>query len=293
MVTLDEMETFVRVVDLGGLSAAARRQVISTAMVSKRLLSLERQLGTRLLHRTTRRQSLTDAGRSFYERCVDVLDRVHAAEAEAENRRIDVTGTLRIASPGAMGTHLLTPLLADYLRRHPRVDVEVQFLERHVNLVEDGFDAAFRLGVVKDAGMVTRPLRAFPRWLVCSAEYARRRDLPQKPEQLAQHECIVFEGERLEAEWALRGPRRLSVPVQGRARFSSLEAVLMAARHQLGIAALPQYMVEAAVTARELVRVLPSWDVEPPVSTLYYLPDPLMPRKLRTFVDLVLERYGA
>lgn len=291
MVRLESMEAFVKVVDAGGLSAAGRRLKISPTMVSNHVVALETALGARLLNRTTRSQSLTDAGRMFYARCVDVLERVHSAEDEINSRRGTVSGCLRVAVPGALGMHLLTPLISDLTRRHPGLDVELQLIEREVNLVEEGFDAVIRLAPVDEANMVARQLRTFPRWVVASPAYLKRRSAPQRPEQIADHPCIVFRGSERQDVWRFVAPRKVDVTVHGRMVVNSFESVLVAVRENMGLAMVPQYVAESA-EAKSLVRLLPGFELHQPTAWLYYLQDRMMSARSRVFIDLVIERYG-
>lgn len=197
------MEVFVRVVDAGSFSAAARTLDMSTVMVSKHIAALEQLVGARLLHRTTRSQSLSEIGRQYAEQCRHILQLVHAAETGALAMRMVPRGTLKISAPAAFGSRCLAPAMAEYLESNPEVNLELDLSNRLSDLVEEGLDAAVRIGPLKDSTMVARPLRSL-QMMVCAAPgYLARHGTPRTPGELSQHRCLDFSHWRHDARWRL------------------------------------------------------------------------------------------
>ncbi|WP_308410377.1 LysR family transcriptional regulator [Burkholderia sp. WAC0059] len=296
------MEVFVRVVDLGGFTAAADASDLSTTMVSNHVRALERRLGARLLNRTTRRQSLTEIGAAYYAQCVDILARIEAADSDAQNMHARPAGKLRISAPITLGSHLLVPALADYLRDYPDVSVDLQLNDRVVDLVEEGFDAALRFGRLPDSGLVVRPLRSLNRVICASPAYLDAHGVPGAPGDLREHNCLAFHYVTPEREWQfngpqsdgsrLDGPRPETVEVSGQLSVNNGPALLQAALSGIGVVMLPDYLVSEHVASGRLVRVLAGYDFPRAPLQLVYLPDRHMTPKLRSFIDFVTARLG-
>jgi DNA-binding transcriptional LysR family regulator len=289
---LTGMEVFVRVVDLGGFTAAAEASGISVTMVSNHVQALERRLGARLLNRTTRRQSLTDIGAAYYAQCIDILARVETAEDEARDMRSRPAGRLRVSAPITLGSHLLIPALAEYLREFSDVDIELQLNDRIVDLAEEGFDAAFRFGKLPDSGLIARPLQSLKRAVCASPAYLARHGTPLKPDDLADHNCLAFHHITPEREWLFQGVEPQTVHVTGQLTANNGPALLQAALSDIGIVMLPDYLVAEDLAAGRLVRLFPEFDfVRAPVQ-LVYLRDRHMTPKMKSFVEFVLSCFG-
>ncbi len=289
---LTGMEVFIRVVDLGGFTAAAEASGISPTMVSNHVQALEKRLGARLLNRTTRRQSLTEIGAAYYAQCVDILARIDAAEGEARDMRARPAGRLRISAPITLGSHLLIPALAEYLRDYSEVEIELQLNDRIVDLAEEGFDVAFRFGDLADSGLIARPLRRLSRVICASPTYLARHGIPQTPEDLAAHNCLAFQYIRPERDWIFQAEVARTIHVNGRLNVNNGPALLQAALHAIGIVMLPDYLVADHVEAHRLVRLLPDFAFPRAPLHLVYLPDRHMTPKLKSFVEFVLDRFG-
>jgi DNA-binding transcriptional LysR family regulator len=292
---LSGMEVFVRVVELGGLTPAAAESGISTTMVSNHVKALEQRLGAKLLNRTTRRQSLTEIGARYYAKCLDVLARIEAAESEAREMRSQPRGRLKVSAPVTLGSHLLAPVFADYLREQLDVEIDLLLNDRIVDLADEGFDAAFRFGELRDSGMVARRLRNLGRIVCAAPDYLARHGIPAKPEDLANHNCLAFRYVQPELEWVFHragGDRQVQVAVKGQMTVNNGSALLMAALAGAGVVMLPDYLAARDVRAGRLVQLFPEYDFSRAPLHLIYLPDRQMTPKMRSFVEFVLAHLG-
>jgi DNA-binding transcriptional LysR family regulator len=186
------MAIFARVVERGSFTAAAEGLDMTPTMVGNHIRELERRLNGRLLNRTTRRQSLTELGQRYHARCLEILALVDAAELDAREMQSSPRGRLRVSCPVIYGTRVIVPALAGYLDQYPEVQVELSLGDRFVDLAEEGFDAAIRVGVLPDSGLIARPLADSPRIACASPAYLARHGHPQAPADLAQHNCLAF-----------------------------------------------------------------------------------------------------
>jgi DNA-binding transcriptional LysR family regulator len=291
---LSSMTTFVRVVELGSLTAAAKDLGISATMVGKRLAALEDRLGASLLQRTTRRQSLTEAGLAYFERCRHVLAGVADADASVQSLRNAPRGVLRIASPITFGVQRLAPVLAAYLQQNREVSIELTLSERTPDLARDGLDAAIRIGKLPDARLIARPLRPYQMLVCASPEYVARHGSPLVPEDLSRHNCLGYMYADRRGTWRLIGPDgEHRVGVRGNFTVNEGPALRAAALSGLGVVMQPEALLADDVAAGRLVALLPGY--EPPARPVHvvYLPDRRVTPKLRSFVDFVVERFSA
>lgn len=290
------MSVFLKAVELGSFSAAADALRMSPQFVGKHVQALEQHLGVRLLHRTTRRQSLTDFGRAYAERARLILGELEQAEQLAAETRAVPMGRLRINAPVSFGMNTLAPRLPAYLKAHPQVDVELTLSNRAVDLVEEGYDAVFRVGVLPDSGLIARVLAPY-RLVVCAAPAyfkAKGRRRPAVPQDLAQHECLGFSHTELRTHWSFDGPQgRVVVPVSSRLMADHGEPLLQAALVGLGIILQPLEVVRPALDDGRLVRLLPGYEVPSRPLHLVYAPSRRVTPKLRSFVDFAIEAFGA
>jgi len=288
---LSSMAVFVRVVEKGSFVAAAEEMAISPTMVGKHIRALEQRLNAPLLNRTTRRQGLTEAGRVFYERCRRLLADADAAEASARALLSSPSGLLRISAPVTFGNRVLTPILTGFLQRHPEVEAEVVLSDRKVDLIEEGYEAAFRIGPVADDGLVARALPDYRMTLAASPDYLAQHGEPTRPEQLSAHCCFGFSQWDGNHFWRLLGPPgEISVPVRPRLRMDSGEGVRRAALADFGIALHATLLLDEDIAAGRLVRVLPEYSPLPRPMHLVYLPERRQSAKLEAFIALTVAR---
>ena len=297
------MTIFIRVVDTGSLTAAAAQCDLSPTMVGNHLQALEEHLGTRLINRTTRRQHLTEFGKAYYERCMEILGLVADAEALALETQSSPKGRLRVTASATFGTERLIPALADYTARYPKVDIDVVITDTVVDLAEDGFEAAIRLGNLGDqhgADLVARPLAPYQLMLCAAPGYLAQHSEPRRPEDLAQHNCLAYayssrsEWRSAQPSWRMTGPEGdISVPIAGRMRVDSAQGLRRAALAGMGIVMLPEIMLSQDIADGHLVRLLHGYTPPSRPLHLLYLRDRRMSSKLRSFVDFVVERFSA
>lgn len=286
---IEDLRTFVEIADGGGVSTAARRLGVSKSVVSRRLARLEEALGTQLLSRTTRGAALTEAGVTFREHAVRIIGELEAAQ-EAIVPKGALRGLLRIAAPLSGGPALVAPVLAELARRHPLLHIHAAYSDRFVDLVAEGFDAAIRVGYLPDSSLVARRIRPMSGMLVASPAYIAARGAPRTLDELVDHECLLQGAE----SWRLidRG-KTITAHPRGRFKADNGEALLSAALAGLGVAALPDFLIEAHVASGALTALLT--DYPPPEAGLYVVrpPGDFPPRKVRVLVDILLEYYGA
>ena len=288
------MTMFVRVVESGNFTAAATVSGVSPTMVAKHVRTIEQRLGARLLHRTTRRQQLTEVGRLYYERCKRVLSEMELAEASASELQASPRGLVRLVAPVSFGSHSLVPVLADYLARHPEVNVELTLDNRVPDLINEGYELGLHIGKIDTVGLVARPLRPYRRILAAAPSYLAQHGQPEHPEQLKTHSCLGLSYWRHHDRWHLLGPGGESCEVSVAGRFSSNQgsALRNAALHGAGIVLQPEVLLADDITAGRLLPVLPAWSYKPTPMYLIYAQDSRPTAKLRSVIDLLLKHFG-
>lgn len=296
---LKAMAVFVRVVETGSLTAAGLACELSPTMVGSHLQALEARLGTRLIHRTTRRQRVSAFGQAYYERCVEILGLVNDADRLALDHHATPRGRLRVTAPVIFSNECLIPAIADYCARYPEVQLDVVASDALSDLMEDGFEAAIRIGTPTDPELVARALQPYRLVLCASPAYLASSGVPATPAALAAHQCLTYAYPPRSAmrssqpEWTFAGPDgHVSVPVSGRLKIDHADALRRAVLADMGLALLPAMLVDPDIAAGRLVEVLP--DHAPPVRPIHllYLRDRQMSPKLRSFVDFVVQRFG-
>jgi len=290
---ITSMQVFTRVVEHGSFAAAAKEIGISPTMAAKHVQVIEERLGARLLNRTTRRQSLTEVGRLYLERCTALLADFDAAEASATELQGAPRGTLRVTAPVVLGSHGLAPLLAEFMSKYPQVQVELTLHDRVVDMVEEGFDVALRSGPIADSGFVARPLRPLRMLMCASPRYLRRHGVPRRPADLATHECLGFVYWTHRDRWRLIGPAgEETVRIKSKLTINNGEALRQAALAGAGIVMQSEMLLRDDLKSKALVRVLPRHAPPARAAHLLYLPDRRPTPKLQRFVEFVLQRLG-
>lgn len=287
---LFEAEVFVRVVEDGSLTAAARRLGMTTSYVSKLVTRLEERLGARLAIRTTRKLTLTDTGRSYYERCTEAIRGLEEAERMATEEQQAPRGTLRLTVPNAFGSLFAMGVLAEFKARFPELTLELVFLDRQVDLIGEGFDVALRIGELGDPRLIARRLASTDRIVMASPSYLERAGTPREPEELAGHECLLYAHHAAPGRWKVQGPRGVvEVDVAGHLVANHGSMLVEAARQGLGLVFVPVLLAAAELHAGRLRRVLPPWHWPTGVFAVYP-PTPRVPAKTRVLVDFLVER---
>jgi DNA-binding transcriptional LysR family regulator len=288
MFDVEDLRTFVEVADAGGVTAAARRLGLPKSIVSRRLIRLEQDLGVQLLARTTRGAALTEAGASFREHALRVVAELEAA-CEAVTPEGDVYGRLRIAAPLTFGPAHLAPVLAELARRHPKLQIHTAYSDRFVDLVGEGFDAAVRLGYLPDSNLVARRIAPVRGKCVASPDYLQAHGAPSTPEELLEHECVMQGAE----PWRfLSNGKTITVRPRGRFKADNGVALAAAALAGLGIAALPDFLIDTHIASGALVPVLIEYP--PPEAGLFVVrpPGEFASRKVRVLIDILVEHFA-
>ena len=286
---------FAHVVECESFSRAAERLGLSKSAVSKQIVALENRLGTRLLNRTTRRLSLTEAGARLYERSQRIVQEVEAVELEAGQLQSHPTGRLRVSAGMSFGHMHLAPVLPDFARSYPDLAVELLLNDRMVNLVDEGYDVALRIGELPDSSLVARKLSPMRRLIVASPDYLKERGTPQAPVDLAGHDCLTYSYVESGNAWHVTGADGTSrkVSISPKLISNNGDALLRAAERGMGLTLLPSFMLREALDAGTLVEVLSG---NRPSDTALYAVYPHsrnLSVKVRVFVDFLASHFTA
>ena len=287
------MATFVRVVEAGSLSGAARSAQSSLTSVSRQVAALEAHFGVQLLLRTTRRLSLTDDGRLFYDRAKSILGELKEVELALSSGQRQPSGRLRVSAPTLMGRLLIAPLLPEFLRCNPSLSVDLLLVDRAVDLIEEDIHVSLRVGRLPDSQLVMRKLGDLRMILCASPGYLQCRGVPQTPGDLAGHDCLVFSDTPGAGEWRFMegGTTRCKIRVPARLWANNLDALVSAAKEGAGIARVPSWQVAAEVETGRLQPILTAHAQPPtPVHLLFQLSRLASP-KTRMFVDYLIENW--
>ncbi|MDK1489829.1 LysR family transcriptional regulator [Sinorhizobium sp. 7-81] len=294
MFDLNDIVVFARVVEAGSFTAAARQLGMPKTTVSRRIAALEREVGVRLLQRTTRSLKMTDAGRLYYEQSSQALRTIEEANLRLAEARAEPSGTIRISAPVGFGGHFLTRAVVDFLAIYPKTKAELRLTDDNLNLVENGIDLAFRTGILADSTLIARKLGSTHRLLCASPDYLARCGVPEEPAELTRHRCIIAGPSAASAHWVLDGPHgQETVTVAGRFAANEMQAVVAAAVAGYGIAQVPQRMAEGLIDGGQLRRVL--HDYTTPAGGLYvvYPSSRHLSPLVKAFIELAAERWIA
>lgn len=288
---LEAMSLFVAAVEAGSLSAAARRFGIPLATVSRKVSDLERHLNTRLLNRSTRRLTPTDAGEAYLAACRRILDDIGEAERAAAGEYSAPTGELAITAPVVFGRLHVLPVVTGFLSAYPDVDIRLTLADRITQLVEDHFDLALRIGQLPDSRLVAIGVGSIRRVVCASPAYLAEHGIPATPEDLSTHNCITFEGLSSAAPWGFtKGKMEVTVQVRSRLQVNTAEAAIDAAIAGVGLTKVLSYQVDAAVRSGMLRILLREFEPEPWPVSLVHAGHGLLPVKLRAFLDFAAPR---
>lgn len=280
----------VRIVDKGSFTAAAQELGMTKAMVSRRIAGLERRLGVRLLYRSTRQLTLTEEGEQYYQRCSKAVDALTEAELMLSARQQEVTGTLKLAVPIETGQLVVGRMVAKFLQRYPAMQVELELTNRILDPISEGLDAVVRVGDMSNSNLAARRLWSTERLLCASPDYLARSPAIARPEDLLRHERVAVSSGFLASHWCFeRDGREVLVDPPSRFRVNNITCAREAAKAGLGLASLPAMLCLEELERGELVSLLPEWQ-QPRVPIYLLFPERrLMPRKLRAFIDFMVE----
>lgn len=291
---LTSMSVFTKVVTAGSFSAAARICGLSQTMVSKHIAALEERLGVKLLHRTTRRLTLTDAGRRFYDSCLRILPEINEAETEAGAGNIEPHGILRLNVPFSFGIRQLAPAISAFLANHPKLEIELGLNDRVVDLVEEGWDMAIRIGILAESRMIARKLAPCRNLLCASPAYLERYGMPKSMNDLARHNCLGYTlSQKLGTDRWPFGYSGETVRVSGNLRVNNGDVLVIAAEEGQGIIYQPTFLVGDSIRSGRLQAIT----LESPVVELgsiyaVFPHDRSPPAKVRAMIDFLVARFS-
>lgn len=291
---LTAMEIFTNVVEFEGFSAAAGRLGISRASVSKQVIQLEESLGARLLNRTTRRVSVTEVGEAYYERCKRVIAEVEEADLLVEQLHSEPRGTLKVSAPMSFGVSHVGPAVSDFLGAYRELSISLTLNDRFTDLIEEGFDVAIRISQSADTSLIARRLGGVRCVMTATPDYLARNGTPTEPQDLGDHQCLSYIYLASGLEWPMFGPNgATSVKVSGPLKANNGEVLVQAARQGLGIAFLPNFLVQPEIDRGDLVTVLDQYRL--PVLSVYAVspPNRFPARKVQAFIAFLAERFEA
>jgi DNA-binding transcriptional LysR family regulator len=290
---LGGMEVFVAAVECGSLSAAARTLGRSLTAVSRQLAALEASLGAPLLVRTTRHLAMTEGGRVFYERAKQILGEIGEAELALSAETAVPSGRLHVSAPTLLGRARLAPLLPVFLARHPLVAIDLSLIDRNPRLAEEGIDVALRIGPLDDSSLIARKLGSIELVVCAAPDYLAQRGEPQRPGDLADHDCLVFGDAGSTAQWHFQtAAGRRSVTVPALLRANDLDAVVAAALGGAGLVRAPSWQIAHHVVAGRLQPVLTPYQRPSTPLHALFLPVRLASPRVRAFADFLVEQWG-
>jgi DNA-binding transcriptional LysR family regulator len=285
------MVIFFHVVDTQSFSGAARQLGIARSAVSRHVSLLEKGIGARLLNRTTRRLSLTEAGRTYFESCARIVAEVQLASRRVGQLHDEPQGTLKVAAPISLGNRLIVSLVREFMQRHPAVNVELLLDDQAIDMVRDGIDVSIRIGWLQDSNLVARKLGDWPRILCASPDYLERSGHPESPSDLAGHEWIIFTLLPSPYHWTFtRNKRQERIQVKGRFRTNNADAVHESLLAGAGIGAQVSFLVQDDIKAGRLVQLLPDYDCGCAGMYAVFQDRRYQEAKVRLFIDYISEQ---
>ncbi|WP_454694572.1 LysR family transcriptional regulator [Achromobacter aegrifaciens] len=286
MSRLEDLEAFIHIAETGSLTKAARRLGRSLQAVSRSLAALEEDVGVQLVHRTTRHSSLSEAGEAFFRRVKPAMEEIGEARLEVADRRAAPSGILRVGAPVLFGPDFLVPIIAQYMRAHPQIEVDLQLTDSFVDLAAAGLDLVVRIADLPDSGLQGRRLGALRRVVFGAPSYFEQHGRPAHPSELRQHACIARTVDQGPGQWAFQidGKRR-SVGVRGPFRTNTMAAIYSAVSAGLGIGYSPLWQIRHLLEAGQVEVILEDFESKPvPIHALWQ-ENRLPPAKVRAFVD--------
>ncbi len=290
---LNNMSIFVQVVKNEGFTAASKKLDLSRAQISKSVGQLEKYLGTRLLNRTTRRVSLTETGRIYYERCLVILNDLEEMEGIAGEQTSIPRGTLTLSAPTSFGILQLQKAIPEYIKRYPQVKISLSLADRFIDVVAEGFDVGIRIAKLADSSLIARKIAPCKQVFCASPDYLKKKGTPKQPKDLAFHSCLVYSNTYRPDTWILHGAEGdQSIKVSGPVCADNGDILKAAAIAGLGITLLPTFIVGPEINARRLEQILADYC---PIEISIYAIFPsrrYLSAKVRTFVDFLSEYFG-
>jgi DNA-binding transcriptional LysR family regulator len=289
---LEELEAFVAVVDFRGFSSAGERLGIAKSMVSRRVSELEKRLGVQLLQRTTRRQSLTEAGREFHQRALQILADLNEAEQVVADRQCQVVGKIRLALPLGLGTNQLAEPISQFMDDHPEIEIEIDLNDRQIDLIEENIDLAIRVGDLEDSSLIARKLVSVHFAICASPGYLARFGEPQHPAELSAHEVLVYSNVAVGRQWFYQQDgKRVSPRMKYRLSANNGEFLAAVAKRGQGIVSGPLALWQDLIERGELVQILTGFSKQVTGMYAVYPPGRLVSQRVRVFSDALYAHF--
>jgi DNA-binding transcriptional LysR family regulator len=290
---ISSMQLFVRAAETGSFSKAARDVNLTQPTVTKQVAALERQFGARLLNRNTRGLSLTEVGTLYYDKCKVILEQFEEAQSIANARHGEVRGTLRIGTSVAFGQRVVTPLVLEFMQRHPQLRIDLSFEDTFVDLVARGIDVAIRMGRLADSSLGARYLGTNPWVMIATPAYLKRHGTPRVPADLSRQNLLVYSTVLGDDRLHFVGPdaKRLTVAVRGNLRANNLSTILVAVRAHMGLAALPQYVASTALADGKVATVLDDYALPAQEIHAVYAAPRQVPAKVEALVAFLRDYF--
>lgn len=294
MIKTEELQTFVHIVDRVTITAAAARLGLAKSAVSRRLSELEDELGVELFHRTTRKLTLTDSGRGFYHRAIRILADLHEAQAAVSRAHRELSGQLRIAAPFSFGMLHLGPAIVEFQQLHPKLNFDIDFNDRQVDLIQEGFDLGIRIAVLKDSSLIARKLARASIVVCASPDYLAKRGTPLTPDDLAEHHCMTYSYLQHPNRWQFvdqQGAQTV-VTVPSTLQSNNGDFIRQAATSGLGVLRQPTFITYESIARGDIVPILQDYTI--PHVNIYaiYPPTRHLSQRVRTFIDFLIDRFA-
>lgn len=289
-----EIQAFTQIVESGSITAAAERLDIAKSAVSRRLAELEARLGVELFHRSTRKLTLTDSGRGFYERTVRILSDLEEAEHAVCQSHHELRGPLKIAAPLTFGLLHLGPAINDFIHAHPQIQVEIDFNDRQVDVIQEGFDVAIRIARLADSSLIARCIADIGFVTCASPAYLHEHDTPATPQDLTAHRCLVYSYQDTPNVWSYRDQagQDIEVRIQPYLEANNGDYLNSAALAGHGILHQPRFIAYEAIARGELVPILTDYAIPMVSAYAIYPPTRHLSQRVRAFVDFLVERFA-
>jgi len=294
MIKTEEIQAFVQIVEASTITAAAERLSLAKSAISRRLSELEDQLGVELFHRTTRKLVLTDSGRGFYQRCVQILSDLEEAEHSVSHAHHELSGQLRVAAPLSFGAMHLGPAIIEFQKLHPKLNFDLDFNDRKIDLIQEGFDVGIRIADLKDSSLIARKIASASFVICASPEYLEQHGRPEIPEDLKNHHCFTYTNKDHPDRW-------IFTDKQGATQTVNIPRVMQAnngtflnsaAIAGLGIVYQPTFIAHESITKGELIPILQDYSMTKVNAYAIYPPTRHLSQRVRQFIDFLVKRFA-
>ncbi len=290
---LEDMAMFVRIVEAGGISKAAEQLDIAKSAVSKKLSDLEKRLATQLISRTTRKSNLTEVGEEYYHQCLHILEQVQASNEKASGNTSGVEGTLKMTAPLSFGLMHLNKIIEAFACRYPQLKYQLDFSDRHIDLVEEGYELGIRIGDLADSNLQARKITQINHVLLASPQYLQKHGTPKVPEDLYQHSFLQYSNND-QIRFTLDRNNKESTTIKINAKFKANNGDVlkyMAENHH-GITYMPTFLLEPNTIPNKLVSVLPKFDLPSLNAYAVYPRNRFLSQRCRKFIDFMIKELG-